>query len=292
MLHPALRHEIVNSPNPNGEIVGFPNGAKAKLVLLGNEISIMSVGGSQWWPTGGSDQIRRKMLRRIVAEGLVLPIVLATNMALLSEMYTTTSSRPSKSTGGKDAGKPRVRLSYNRSPIADFGIVAGSAPVKPQDRLAYYNLDQNTFLMGQDPEDHYWMYFTTLAGEEQFLECNMYTFNFCLMVDATPYTAAQPGLTQTASVPGFFFHREFAKMMPLLDKLVWKPRKRFSVLRDPRLQQIASTSANGVFHSKDLHTVYEVMQEISGRECSAWEKAMMQDFLSTTSDIVAGNVAT
>jgi hypothetical protein len=52
--HPALKHKIVNSPNPwnAGQIVQLPNGDKAKLVILGEKLPDWenNFGKEEWWP--------------------------------------------------------------------------------------------------------------------------------------------------------------------------------------------------------------------------------------------------
>ncbi|KAF8955956.1 hypothetical protein BDZ97DRAFT_1672536 [Flammula alnicola] len=287
--HPALNHQIVNSPNPNsGDVVEFPNGVSAKLVILGKEVLPTSVGSMEWWPTGATDKIRHKLLRRITSEGLLLPIVLSIAISLVSEIYTTTAIPPSEQPGWQVTGRRRVRLSYNRSPIADFGIVHGSVPVTHQDRLAYYNIDEHAFLMGQDPTDHYWIYFTTLAGDEYFLDCGMFTFNCCLMVETRPY--CRYGMPDMRFSPAFFFGREQEKAMPLMDRLGWKPRKRFSILRESRLADILRSTDFDYCKCHDIPTIYTIMNEIAERDCSDWEKEMMMKFLPNACMIVRLNM--
>jgi hypothetical protein len=129
-------------------------------------------------------------MRRIIAEGLLLPILLSTCLGLASEMYTTTTTvRGSTGPDGKKGPEPkrRVRLSHNKSPVSDYGIIHGSVRVIASDRLAYFSVDENSFMIGQDPDDHHWIYFTLLNGLEYYLELGMMPFNFGLMVDSTPY---------------------------------------------------------------------------------------------------------
>ncbi|KIM40914.1 hypothetical protein M413DRAFT_28031 [Hebeloma cylindrosporum] len=216
--HPALTHKILNSPNPtSGEIVKFPNGVEAKLVLLGESLpdweADMATASETWWPSALDAKVRDKLKRRILEEGNILSIVLATCIALVAELYTTTAIPTSETPKWQPTGR-RLRLSYDRSPIADLGIVRGSVRVTPQDRLAYYHLERNTFMMGQDPDDHYWIYFTTLAGEEYSLDCGMMTFNFCKMVQTAPYC-----LPTLVYAPVFFYGKERAKALPLIDRL-------------------------------------------------------------------------
>ncbi|KAK0499439.1 hypothetical protein EDD18DRAFT_1151207 [Armillaria luteobubalina] len=219
--HPALTHRISASP----AIVGFPDGSAAKVIELGpEEIPMHDMMSARWWPAaaGGTDRARRKLFARLVKEGEVLPIVTSLCLGLLATMYTTTSSRGSRSR--------RVRLQYKSSPISDFGIAKGSFEVKCQDQLAYFN--GNTFWKGQDPNDHYWIYFKTVRGEEIILDIGLFTFNFCTMVSAAPYISDlsdfPPGLE---FAPAFFRDREIAKNVIQ----TYTERKRVSVLRNEKL---------------------------------------------------------
>ncbi|KAF4617617.1 hypothetical protein D9613_006229 [Agrocybe pediades] len=276
--HPALRHEIVNNPCPGGgDIVNLPDGTAVKLILLGDEISLQDMTSKAWWPSAPSDKVRTKMVQRIMGEGLLLPSLLSTVFALVSEMYTTTAiSRDDSSPSFQSSvlgTRQRVRLMYENSPIADIGIVQGSVRVVAQDRLAYYNILSDEFLMGGNPEEHYWIYFKTLAGNEYFLDCGMYTYNCCIVVGADPYTKyGFPPTTPLA--PAFFYNREMRKAMPGLNMVGWKPRKRFSILRETRLFDIMERP-----DINDITPLHAIMDEIAGRTCSSWEKEMLGRFV-------------
>ena len=289
--HPALTHKILNSPNPNsGEIVKFPNGVEAKMVLLGERFPNwqMDMASERWWPSGLDAKVRHKLMRRIFEEGNVLPTALAICTALLSEMYTTTAIPTSETPKWQATGRRRVRLSYNRSPIADFGIVRGSVRVTPQDRLAYYHLEKNTFMMGQDPDDHYWIYFTTLAGEEYFLDCGMMTFNFCEMFPAEPY--CRFGLPPIEYAPAFFYGKERAKALPLITRIGWKPRQRFSILREKRLAGMLASFEFDYCDCHDIPTVNTILDEIAGRECSQEEKKLTMIFIANACKVLRLNM--
>lgn len=282
--HPALTHQILNTPSPGGgELVDLPNGIGVKLVLLGDEITLEQVGTNAWWPTGPSDQVRAKLMRRILGEGLLLPSLLSTVLGLVSEMYTTTALPRNELTSGFQnevlGTKQRVRLSYEGSPISDIGIVHGSVRVVAQDRLAYYNVNTDEFLMGGVPEDHYWMYFKTLAGYEYFLDCGMFTYNCCIVVHADPYIKYGFPLIPPASA--FFYNRDFRKAIPLIDMVAWKPHKHVSILRDTRLFDAFEHTNLEPSHD-DIATIFTVMDEIAGRSCSKWEKEMLLKFIPDT----------
>ena len=196
------------APHQNGstDIVDFPNWSSAKLILLGDKINCENQGGSvQWWPTAITPQVQSKLYHRIINKGFVLLIVLATCIALVSEIYTTTAVLPSE-TSEQYTGMCHIRLCHNCLPISDFGVAKGAAHVTSQDRIAYYNVDENRFMMGQDPLDHYWIYFITVSGEEYFLDCGMMTFNLTMMVKAEPY--CKYALPELSFVPAYFYYEE------------------------------------------------------------------------------------
>ncbi|KAF5317527.1 hypothetical protein D9619_013193 [Psilocybe cf. subviscida] len=281
--HPALCHQIINNPDPiTGDVVDCPNGEAARLVLLGDPISPHEAGSPEWWPSASSAEIRSKLQRRILTEGLLLPMMLAITVSLVGEMYTSNAVPSSEEPQFQATGRRRVRLTYKRSPISDFGIIAGSARVTAQDRLVYYQMDGD-LMMGQDPEDHYWVYFTTVSGEEVYLDCGMYTFNFAVMVQSIGYLIH--GIPDVGLTPASWMDREQEKFFPTAarDKLQWMPRKRFSILRDERLDKVLRPMT--VLDS-DLPVLYNLMDEIAGRSCTEWEKNMFRLFLSYSSRIL------
>lgn len=176
--HFALSGQLQNEGNPT--VVTLPNGWDSKLLLLDDTNDPQKVNPADptdpenWWPKAPHRQTRAKLLKRVIREGYVLPIVVSLGLALLGEMYTTTSAAGST--------ERRTRLKYRSSPIADFGIAKGSARVTNQDKLAYVRLSDGRMTRGQDPDEHYWLYFTTIRGEELILDFGMYTWNMCTFV--------------------------------------------------------------------------------------------------------------
>lgn len=257
-VHPALFHKIVNAPNPKTPSTAFPDGSWAKLVVLGDPISVAHMNSEAWWPQGITPNVRGKLTRRVLREGYVLPIITAVCLALLAEMYTSTS-----------AGDQRhARLRYRSSPIKDFGIAKGKAQVTDQDKLGYLDLAENRIFKGQDPDDHYWIYFTTLKGEDVVLDCAMFTFNMCLCIQEahymTPLMGAPPKL-----VPAFFGDRPIARNAPALQH----ERKRFSVLRNRDLQTTVESGTPDLLVS-DAKRVFTFMERVAGRPCTQVEKKL------------------
>jgi len=284
--HPGLDHQIINSPNPGSwDILKFPNGICAKLVILGDKIHIMHSGSEKWWPTAMSPQVRSKLYRQIVCEGFVLPVVLATAISLVTEIYTTTAIPPSQTADWQYTDRRRVRLSHNRSPLSDFGVAKGFARVTPQDRIAYYNIDENKFMMGQDPQDHYWIYFITLSGEEYFLDCGMMTFNLSMLINGSPY--CKYALPDLAFVPAFFYGQEYQRMMPITEFTGWKPRERFSVLRDSLIPDLLEPTE---YSDRETEVICSLMDKIAGRLCTSLEKELLMKFLPNAAMVLRLNM--
>ncbi|KDQ62698.1 hypothetical protein JAAARDRAFT_468726 [Jaapia argillacea MUCL 33604] len=271
---PALAHKILNSPNPYCPITPstylslppskYSRDNASKFLLLGPEIHPILGGGAEWWPTADSDKVRSKLMRRIVRSGYALPILTAICISILAEIYTTTSGKtlscscpnPNADKEGKEGGI-RKRLRYRSSPIADFGIAIGSASVTSQDRLTYKFSKDNTILPGQDPTEHYWIYFSTIRGEEVHLDTFMFTHNMCLMVATSPYMPPGSMAVLPEYVPAAFEDRLHRKLTPDLRK----ERTRFSVLRDEGLHEAVRNSLEG-FYDSDVTKIESFMSKI------------------------------
>src|SRR5882724_10177874 len=195
--NPALHHVILNNPSPDTDSSILPDGWMANIVELGDLLNRSAPDADRkWWPRAPSGYVRRKLWLRILREGYVLPILTMLSFGLLAEIYTTTSSTKSV--------RPRVRLRYLSQPIADFGICRGRVSVDASDVLGYAYTKSRKFTHGQDPDDHYWLYFTSVRGEEVLLDLALFTFNFTNMVQTAPYLPACPH----PLVSAFFRDRE------------------------------------------------------------------------------------
>jgi hypothetical protein len=231
--HFAINRQILNDPTPDAPTTVLPGGYEARPVILGGEVPISADAINKWWPGAPSPQVASKLQRRIMRGGNPLPVNIAICVALLSEIYTTDSSKDSK---------PRVRLAYRSSPIADFGIVVGDAIVQPQDRLAYYDSVSGNVTVDQDPRQHSWIYFTTIRREDIFLDCGMFHFNACTWVTTEGYCPREMSETFPV-VPALFYGRDTRNGVP---GMPWKERKRFSVLRNENLQTAIQHTPHGL----------------------------------------------
>ncbi|EGO24128.1 hypothetical protein SERLADRAFT_470909 [Serpula lacrymans var. lacrymans S7.9] len=264
-MHPATLHKIVNTPNPNVHPTQLPDGSVAKAVILGDPQPLTQIGAPSWWPSALSDNVRGKMMRRFLREGYLPHILIAVCLGLLAEVYTTTS-------GLRYGKQRRVRLRQHTSPISDFGIAYGSARVTAQDKLAYLYLSDGSMVKGQDPDNHYWLYFTTVRGQEFILECGMFTFNMSQIIASQPYLSAND--PSMPFVPAFFRDRMIQKNTPELHR----ERKRFSVLRNPALQRAVANSETG-FTAQDLQAITSFFQTVSGKIPSESDKDVLQAFM-------------
>ena len=285
-LHPALMARIVNDPNPNVPAIQLPDGWEGRVVVL-NDMQLPSPaappGSMAWFPHAQSPKVARKLCRRMIYSDYLLPILTAISTAIFVEMYSTSS--------GLDASRPdgrRVRLRYRSMPIADFGIAMGSVRVASQDRLTYMKLSDDSFTRGPDPDNHYWLYFTTVKGEEIILECGMFPFNMCQVVNTIPYLPPQMPTEPSADVrvgwaPCHVVERTMRKNTPSLHT----ERKRLSMLRHPKLQE-AVKSFQAIFRDvsddvplpgpSDFKPFFDYMEELSGRSLEIVEKNMFAQF--------------
>jgi hypothetical protein len=279
--HPALTHQIINNPAPNSNVCVLPNGTSSNIVMLGDSIPLDNLMGSDaWWPAAASPSVRGKLATRIQREGNVLQILTAVCLALVAEIYTTTSGTNTGATKAQQSR--RVRLRFHSSPIADFGLCIGSAAVTAQDKLAYVFLDPDAdlnaplnYVKGQDPDEHYWLYFTTAHGEDVTLDCSMFTFNMCTMIQTQSYCPHYGSdFSQLCDwSPAYLRDRDQDRHATYLHK----ERRRISALRDPDIRKIAERDPSCP-EDIDSDALTRFMEKVSGRTLARESKEAMLDF--------------
>lgn len=177
--HFVLRREI---DVPDVDLLEF-QGEVALLVLIRDQFSIGQVDLEKWWANAPSAWDREMLRLCLMYDGFLLPIALATWVALVAEIYTKNVCAD-----GQRTDNHRLRLSAGTSPISDFGVVKGFVNVVGQDRLIFWNyhdLEDSTF--NQDPNDCHWIYFIDLAGDKYILDCGIFPFNFLETIQVKPY---------------------------------------------------------------------------------------------------------
>ncbi|KAH9480725.1 hypothetical protein JR316_0007325 [Psilocybe cubensis] len=270
--HHALSHAILNNPDKREPLVVLSNGLVAKLIVLGEKIP--SSKSAQWWPTA-TCQLDQEILRsRIFNEGLGLPLALSICIGLAAQMYTTTAVPTGEVPAYQVTGRRRVRLAFLGSPISDFGVVRGSLTVPNQTRLVYYSTEQKKFIMGQDPKEHYRIYFTNLNGQEFLLDFGMRVYDFWNEVaDPSPYNKYFRDKNHGA----FPFYIAQRGDSCLLDNLLYEPHKRVSVLRDPKIHTLIHES-DSLEKLADTSRIYSIMDEIAGYPVSPDDKTLATNF--------------
>ena len=273
-IHPALLHKVLNNVNPGTRPYELLDGSAAKLLVLGDEMpqrAIRDPNSMEWWPSAMTIKVLSKMRRRIIREGYALQICLAICTALVSEMYM--------SPVGDEARHKRYRLRYRTSSITDFGICNGSANVKNQDKLAYWFPD-GELRKGQDPDDHYWMYFKTARGEEFILDCAMFTFNFCMVAVTDAYLPFELSFL-CPFAPVYFEDRFIQKIRSSVrGDALHKERRRVSILRNPKMHELLKT---GEFTPEPMAQLCELMEEIAGRKCTPVEHQLVEQWAKENS---------
>ncbi|KAF6748501.1 hypothetical protein DFP72DRAFT_820078 [Ephemerocybe angulata] len=285
---PALSHKIINSPNPGTPAITFPDGSSATLVLLGERTAPNALQSHEWWPTAESIDTRNQFVKRFFSETPLLPSVLAILLSILVEVYSTTHVPASDAHDGK--AQRRVRLKYRGSPISDFGIAKGSVVnVSAENRFVYYTIDPaggtGTFTKGMDPDDHYWIYFTTTTGEEITLDCGLLTFAYPFIVRAQPYDKFCDLPAATSAAPAFFRGKEYRHLPDM-----HREKARFSVLRDARMHEAVRLSRE-FYTEGEIGAVIGFMERVAGRPCSDIEKYLVHQWTMDSSKVLDQVVA-
>ena len=164
--------------------------------------------------------------------------------------------------------------------------------VANQDRLVFHNIPTNSFWKGQDPNDNYWIYFTTLKGEDVFDGC-MYAFSFSMVIsDMGPYTKHGGIKSAFKFTPGFFWDREIKRNKPKL----MEERQRFSVLRNTDLDEAMHETVEemmagpSAYKEKYSKIICDFMGKVAGRTCSDVEKDVLVRFATGDRCIMAMNI--
>jgi hypothetical protein len=278
--HPALSHVITGGLKR----IRQANGTACTVISLGEPVSFGELvkKPEAWWPRYTSAIDARRLRDRITREGNTLLVSTAICVGLLAELYTTTSDADAKRQDWQF--HHRTRLTVKSCPIADFGIMAGSVSGPGIGQLAYYDTQAKSTTYGQDPNDHYWIYFTTIRGEVLYLDCGLYTLSPGDVLKADPYVADH--LTERFTlIPAFL--RDSVSRKTTVN--IHTERSRTSVLKNTEIlealmrNQREFEKANGELYS-------QFMQGISGKETSARDKRLITPFVQVTRAQIRANL--
>ncbi|GJE91820.1 hypothetical protein PsYK624_079710 [Phanerochaete sordida] len=254
----------MNDPDPSVGLTPLPNNIHAMLLEI-DDTECINSGPVDWAPHAQSPATALKMFTRVMRDGRLLPILTAVCVALLAEMYTTTSAGGSASV--------RQRLQYSTSPIADFGIVLGKVTVPQCERLAYKRASNGVVVLGQDPEQHWWLYFTTIRGEDFFLDVGLFPFNFSMVVETAPYRPSGLKGSVFNSFPVYCVNRQIRKYL----SSIHLEHKRVSALRDTRLHRAVSSMTHE--GGTDYAPILEFMEDIAGSKMVENEREEVEQVL-------------
>jgi hypothetical protein len=278
--HPALSHVLIGLPKR----VRQADGTTCTVISLGDPVSFDELvkKPEAWWPRYPSATDARRLRDRITREGNTLLINTAICIALLAELYTTTSDAEAKRQDWQF--HHRTRLTVGSCPVADFGIMAGSVTGPGVGQLAYYDTLAKSTTYGQDPKDHYWIYFTTIRGEVLYLDCGLYTLIPGDVLKADPYVADH--LTERFTlIPAFLRDSVARKTMASIHT----ERSRTSVLKNTDILEALMRNQRE-FEKGNGELYSQFMQSISGKETSARDGRLITPFVQVTRAQIRANL--
>lgn len=265
----ALHHTVVLGDTYDLEISRFPNPDKL----------------SKWW-RGRSTPDAMRFYLHVVRETDILEVTVAVSLLLLSEVYSTHMSKPPRSDGlGPDEPKweprPCYRLEYGHSPVSDFGICKGRIQGKTNrvQTWTYYHPKTSTRTTLLDPDNHYWLYFRTIKGEEIVLDCCSAAYGMGTCVDASGCIKNLPDMFRdygSARTPACFhtISDQEDQSHVLIEE------KRFSVMQNTLLHGALGWEIFGG-RKLDQHVrVREFIKEVQGKPCTPAQEERVQDFRS------------
>ena len=278
--HPALNRVLVGLPKR----VRQADGTACTVISLGDPVSFDELvkKPETWWPRYPSATEARRLRDRITREGNTLLINTAVCIALLAELYTTTSDAEAKRQDWQF--DHRTRLTVGSCPIADFGIMAGSVSGPGIGQLAYYDTLTKSTTYGQDPKDHYWIYFTTIRGEVLYLDCGLYTMIPGDLLKADPYVADHL-MQRFTLVPAFLRDSVARKTMANIHT----ERSRTSVLKNTDILEALMRNQRE-FEKENSELYSQLMQSISGKETSARDRRLVTPFVQVTRAQIRANL--
>ncbi|KAF9446355.1 hypothetical protein P691DRAFT_733474 [Macrolepiota fuliginosa MF-IS2] len=284
-LHPVFRHKILRAPAPGARKATPSENTLHHNVVLGEK---HNVGLSRipdpaklsiWW-RGKPPLVSIKLYLHALRETFILEITVTISLLLLSEVYSTHLSRGTSEGGPKTwKHRPCFRLEYGHSPVSDFGICKGRIRGKTNrvQTWTYYEPKTNTRTTVLDPDNHYWLYFRTIKGEEIILDCCSYSYGMETCVDASGCIKCLPSMFRhhgSARTPANFRTAQDAdrQLYTLVEE------KRFSVMHNTKLHKALSWEVFGGRREDQHAIVREFMTELQGKPVTLEQEDCVREF--------------
>jgi len=238
------------------------------------------------WYRGQALPAAMRLYLQIIRESYILEITVAMALILLSEIYSTRLTReppePGKVGPGVTSWQPRMcfRLEHGHSPVSDFGICRGRIRGKGNrvQTWTYYDPKNNTRTTVLDPDNHYWLYFRTISGEEVILDCCSYSYGMHTCVDASETIRQLPGLFRD-----YGSSRTPANLRTAQDQDRQQPytlieEKRFSVMQNTKLHGALGWEAFGG-RKEDQHAIVrEFMNQLNGKPVALEQEERVREY--------------
>ncbi|KXN92009.1 hypothetical protein AN958_11069 [Leucoagaricus sp. SymC.cos] len=276
-LHPILDRNIIKAEIPGPRASARPNEVIWFTVILDGEHDLGPGGGinkfQTWWKGHPTIEAGQKMYHQAVREVHIPELTVSICMTLLAEIYSSEfADMPGVNTSGTQHVKPCFRLEYGRSPIRDFGICKGKIRGNTNAVQVWTYKDEKTQTSTTltDPDKYYWIYFTTIRGEEIVPDCCSQSFGMLSLVNASHCVEKLPEqrrIALSARVPAFLWAPGDEERRPYA--LI--PDKRFSVMQKPQLCEALSMRNPHQETSKQRLVILDFFEEMLGRKATEHE---------------------
>ncbi|KXN84658.1 hypothetical protein AN958_12036 [Leucoagaricus sp. SymC.cos] len=285
--HPALRHTIAQAPIP-----AVPTARKSTMpgeepiyhtVILGNKCEgDLLEDTSSWWGRNSRNTLSQedfgKIRRHFFREVNIVEITISICFSLLAELYVAWAGNARGAVNG-----PYYRLEYAKSPICDFGICKGKVHGDSHrvQVWSYHDPKTNTNHTLKDPDNHYWIYFTTITGEDITLDCSSSSFGMHVFVDAESLINEIPDFAKSGisnRVPAIL--RGSQEHGPQPCTLI--EEERFSIMQNNELRTALVPNFPASDRPEHDHIIQEFIAKVQGRECTrrqenrVWRYRLMQ----------------
>ncbi|KAH6912747.1 hypothetical protein BKA70DRAFT_1264834 [Coprinopsis sp. MPI-PUGE-AT-0042] len=283
--HPALERKVLNSMDEQQKTIGRISSVRT--LDLGSPCqsvsNVMWETGEDndalvkaWWPRAPSSEEAYRLVSKIKTEKGALLGLISAAFGLLTSMYLDSPLAVSE-----NGRSPRMMM--GKYPITDFGISRGRLFRGKTDRLQYRLKPENELISFQDPNIHYWIYFTNSAGESGVLDCNCIQYGIGIKVDCSTYNIVRDDGTPhqwygPAYCPGWFLD---ASVAPSPSSAGYHEDQRTSVLHDPGLQDAAVAMSSFLTLSEktmlnNAATAASFMDRVSVQPVETWEKELLR----------------